>query len=93
VNLFDLHDRIKAMLPSLESYSDPFIHMERNDIAEEGGPLDQQHAKVLGGPRSLLLEMQESQAEDLGWRHDPKLRLLEVLRVVHGDCIGHGRGR
>jgi hypothetical protein len=38
----------RSMLPSLESYSDPFVHMERNDLAEEGGPLDQQTAKVLG---------------------------------------------
>ena len=34
-----------SMLPSLESYSDPFIHMERNDLAEEGGPLGPAHAK------------------------------------------------
>ena len=38
--LFELHERIKSMLPSLESYSNPFVHMERNDLAEEGGPLD-----------------------------------------------------
>ena len=56
--LFDLHERIKSLLPSLESYSDPFIHMERNDIAEEGGPLDQHTHRVLAD-LDRLLEMQE----------------------------------
>src|SRR5690606_33138138 len=45
--LFRMHDRIKELLPSLESYSDPFNYMERNDLAEEGGPLDQQMGRVL----------------------------------------------
>ncbi len=56
--LFELHTRIKDLLPSLESYSDPFVHMQRNDIAEEGGPLDQSTQKVLGD-LDRLLEMQE----------------------------------
>ncbi|HOY27454.1 MAG TPA: SpoIIE family protein phosphatase [Flavobacteriales bacterium] len=63
--LFDLHERIKVLLPSLESYSDPFIHMERNDIAEEGGPLDQSMQKVLVD-LDRLLEMQESKRMTLG---------------------------
>ncbi|MBK6341850.1 MAG: hypothetical protein IPF41_04475 [Flavobacteriales bacterium] len=33
-----LHDSIKRMLPSLESYNDPFIHMDRTSLAEENGP-------------------------------------------------------
>lgn len=56
--LYELHDRIKELLPDLESYSDPFKHMERNDIAEEGGPLDQSTQKVLVD-LDRLLEMQE----------------------------------
>lgn len=63
--LFDLHERIKVLLPSLESYSDPFIHMERNDIAEEGGPLDQSMQKVLAD-LDRLLEMQEGKRMALG---------------------------
>lgn len=63
--LFELHDRIKVLLPSLESYSDPFIHMERNDIAEEGGPLDQSVKKVLED-LDRLLEMQEGKRVALG---------------------------
>ncbi|MBX2973669.1 MAG: SpoIIE family protein phosphatase [Flavobacteriales bacterium] len=63
--LFALHDRIKGLLPSLESYSDPFIHMERNDIAEEGGPLDQSMKKVLDD-LDRLLEMQEGKRKALG---------------------------
>lgn len=63
--LFALHDRIKEMLPSLESYSDPFIHMARNDMAEEGGVLDQQHEVVLAG-LDRLLDMQEDKRRHLG---------------------------
>jgi len=63
--LYDLHDRIKVLLPDLESYSDPFIHMERNDLAEEGGPLDQQMDRVLA-ELDALLGMQEQKRKDLG---------------------------
>jgi serine phosphatase RsbU (regulator of sigma subunit)/HAMP domain-containing protein len=63
--LFRMHDRIKEMLPSLESYSDPFIHMQRNDMAEEGGPLDEQHTRVLN-ELDRLLRMQESKRQALG---------------------------
>jgi serine phosphatase RsbU (regulator of sigma subunit)/HAMP domain-containing protein len=63
--LFVQHDHIKALLPSLESYSDPFVHMERNDLAEEGGPLDQQTAKVLTH-LDKLLNMQEEKRRQLG---------------------------
>ncbi len=61
--MFDLHDRIKVMLPSLESYSDPFKHMERNDLAEEGGPLDQQKAKVLVELDALLMVQEAKRSE------------------------------
>jgi serine phosphatase RsbU (regulator of sigma subunit) len=63
--LFVLHERIKALLPDLESYSDPFIHMERNDLAEEGGPLDQQTSKVLAD-LDALLDLQEQKRKALG---------------------------
>jgi serine phosphatase RsbU (regulator of sigma subunit)/HAMP domain-containing protein len=63
--LFSIHDRIKELLPSLESYSDPFVHMERNDIAEEGGPLDQSTAKVLAD-LDRLIAMQEGKRTFLG---------------------------
>ncbi|MCB0764039.1 MAG: HAMP domain-containing protein, partial [Flavobacteriales bacterium] len=63
--LFDLHDQIKELLPSLESYSDPFKHLQRNDLAEEGGPLDQQTGKVLG-LLDRLLDMQEVKRRQLG---------------------------
>ena len=63
--LFKMHDRIKELLPSLESYSDPFIHMERNDLAEEGGPLDMQMGNVLN-ELDRLLRMQEAKRQTLG---------------------------
>lgn len=63
--LFDIHDRIKVLLPSLESYSDPFIHLERNDIAEEGGSLDQSTKRVLDD-LDRLIAMQETKRVALG---------------------------
>jgi serine phosphatase RsbU (regulator of sigma subunit) len=64
-SVFMTHDRIKSLLPSLESYRDPFVHMERSDLAEEGGPLDKQTAAVLGD-LDKLLELQESKRLELG---------------------------
>lgn len=63
--LFEQHEEIKRMLPSLESYSDPFVHLRRNDMAEEGGPLDQQTAKVLAEVDGLL-DLQEGKRRALG---------------------------
>jgi len=62
--MFDLHDHIKALLPSLESYSDPFVHMERSGLAEEGGPLDQQRSRVVA-ELDALLTMQENKRREL----------------------------
>ncbi|HMQ75223.1 MAG TPA: SpoIIE family protein phosphatase [Flavobacteriales bacterium] len=62
--MFLLHARIKEMLPDMESYSDPLIFLERNDLAEEGGPLDEQTDKVLAD-LDVLLAMQESKRRQL----------------------------
>ncbi|MBK6341739.1 MAG: hypothetical protein IPF41_03895 [Flavobacteriales bacterium] len=59
-----LHDSIKRMLPSLESYNDPFIHMDRTSLAEENGPIDQQTAKVLA-ELDRLLDMLERKRREL----------------------------
>lgn len=64
--LFEQHETIKGMLPSLESYSDPFVHLQRNDMAEEGGAIDQQTAKVLAEVDKLL-DLQEEKRRALGW--------------------------
>jgi hypothetical protein len=79
-----MHGNIKEMLPNMESYSDPLIFLERNDLAEEGGPLDEQTDKVLGD-LDVLLVMQESSGAAEQW-HDPQFRLAEVLRALsrHG---------
>lgn len=64
--MFRLHDRVKAMLPSMDSYfGDPIVFMERTELAEEGGALDEHHASVL---RDLdaLLELQEAKRRELG---------------------------
>lgn len=52
--LMVMHDQIKEMLPSLESYSDPIKYLERNDMAEEGGPLDEQTSKVLANLNNII---------------------------------------
>jgi serine phosphatase RsbU (regulator of sigma subunit)/HAMP domain-containing protein len=57
--LLTLHQRIRQMLPSLESYSDPILHMERTEMAEEGGILDRQNEAVLGGLDRLLDLLEE----------------------------------
>ncbi|MBK6753733.1 MAG: SpoIIE family protein phosphatase [Flavobacteriales bacterium] len=62
--LFIIHENIKELLPNMESYSDPLIFLERNDLAEEGGPLDEQTDKVLGD-LDVLLVMQESKRRQL----------------------------
>jgi len=59
-----LHDQVKEMLPSLESYNDPFKHMERTSLAEEDGPIDQQTNKVLGD-LDRLLKLHEDKRREL----------------------------
>ncbi len=62
--LFNTHDHIKQILPSLESYYDPLVWMERSDLAEEGGPLDEQTEKVLND-LDVLLKLQETKRQQL----------------------------
>ncbi|MCB0793727.1 MAG: SpoIIE family protein phosphatase [Flavobacteriales bacterium] len=64
--LFDQHTVIKEMLPSFESYKNPLIFLERNDMAEEGGPLDEQTDKVLSD-LDVLLAMQEAKRRQLSY--------------------------
>jgi len=77
-SMFDLHERIKTLLPSLESYSDPFVHMERSDLAEEGGLLDQRTEKVLGD-LDRLLDMQENKRVALG---SGMIRSFDSLKFI-----------
>jgi serine phosphatase RsbU (regulator of sigma subunit)/HAMP domain-containing protein len=62
--MFDIHDRIKGMLPTLESYRDPLVWMERSDLSEEGGPLDEHTKKVLND-LNVLLKLQDSKRQQL----------------------------
>lgn len=64
--LFALHDSVKRMLPGIESYSydDPFVFMARQEIAEEGGPLDEKTDEVLND-LDTLLAMQEAKRQEL----------------------------
>ncbi|MBK9761487.1 MAG: SpoIIE family protein phosphatase [Flavobacteriales bacterium] len=62
--LFVMHERIKAILPSLSSYKDPFVWMERSELAEEGGPLDEQ-TRILLADVDELLKMQEAKRQSL----------------------------
>lgn len=54
--LFAMHDSVKRMLPSFESYKDPVAYFNARDLAEEGGALDEQTNKVLGHLDALLEE-------------------------------------
>ncbi len=62
--LFTMQDHIKAILPSLESYKDPMVWIERGELAEDGGPLDLQTQKVLAD-LDALLRMQETKRQQL----------------------------
>ncbi len=64
--LFALHDSVKRMLPTFESYKDPVAYFKARDLAEEGGALDQQTGKVLSDLDILL---------------DAQNRKMKVLRV------------
>ena len=63
--LFAMHSRVKEILPDMESYQDPMVWLERNELAEEGGGLDQQTETVLSG-LDALLGMQEAKRRELG---------------------------
>src|SRR5690606_32315616 len=52
--LFAMHDSVKRMLPSFESYKDPVSYFNARTLAEEGGILDEQTNKVLGHLDGLL---------------------------------------
>jgi serine phosphatase RsbU (regulator of sigma subunit)/HAMP domain-containing protein len=62
--LFNMHDRIKELLPDMASYSDALVWTERSDLAEEGGPLDEQTEKVLND-LDVLLKLQETKRQQL----------------------------
>src|SRR5690606_5327490 len=52
--LFALHDSVKRMLPTFESYKDPVAYFNARDMAEEGGIIDAQTNKVLNDLDGLL---------------------------------------
>ena len=54
--LFAMHDSVKRMLPTFESYKDPVAYFNARDLAEEGGTLDTQTDKVLEDLDVLLNE-------------------------------------
>ncbi len=63
--LFRTHDRVKEILPNLASYKDPMVWLERNELAEEGGVLDEQTDRVLAD-LDVLLRMEEAKRTELG---------------------------
>lgn len=74
--LFDLHDSVKAMLPTFESYKDPVAYFNARDLAEEGGLLDMQTDKVLAD-LDALLEVQGRKRDNL---REVMLRSFDSLR-------------
>lgn len=57
--LFAMHDSVKRMLPSFESYKDPAAYFNAKDLAEEGGPLDKQTDLVLSELNKLVKGQEE----------------------------------
>jgi serine phosphatase RsbU (regulator of sigma subunit) len=74
--LFAMHDSVKHMLPSFESYKDPVAYFNARDLAEEGGALDQQTEKVLAD-LDVLLEEQGRKREAL---RDGMIRSFNSLK-------------
>jgi len=62
--LFALERRVREILPELGSYKDPLVWIERNELAEEGGPLDQRTNQLLADVDKLLA-LQEAKRQDL----------------------------
>ncbi len=63
--VFQMHDHIKEILPSLESYKDPLVWIERGELAEEGGPLDKGTNELLAD-FDRLIAMHEAKRQSLG---------------------------
>lgn len=74
--LFAMHDSVKRMLPTFESYKDPVAYFNARDLAEEGGALDTQTDKVLDD-LDVLLEEQGRKREAL---RDGMIRSLNSLK-------------
>lgn len=74
--LFALHDSVKKMLPTFESYKDPVAYFKARDLAEEGGTLDRQTDKVLSDLDVLL----EAQNRKIGLLRADMIRNLNTLR-------------
>ncbi|MEO5584808.1 MAG: SpoIIE family protein phosphatase [Flavobacteriales bacterium] len=74
--LFAMHDSVKRMLPTFESYKDPVAYFNARDLAEEGGALDVQTDKVLED-LDVLLEEQGRKREAL---RDGMIRSLNSLK-------------
>lgn len=74
--LFTMHDSIKRMLPTFESYKDPVAYFKARDLAEEGGALDAQTDKVLKDLDGLL----EAQNRKMRLLRADMIRNLNTLR-------------
>lgn len=76
--LFEMHDNVKRLLPSFESYQDPVAYFNAKDLAEEGGGLDKQTEKVLADLDDLLKSL-ESKRQSLRLE---MLRSFDSLRFI-----------
>ncbi len=74
--LFTMHDSIKRMLPTFESYKDPVAYFKARGLAEEGGALDAQTDKVLKDLDGLL----EAQNRKMRLLRADMIRNLNTLR-------------
>ena len=76
--LFEMHENVKRLLPTFESYQDPVAYFNAKDIAEEGGGLDTETAKVLKDLDELLTAL-NNKRQDL---RQGMIRSLDSLRFI-----------
>lgn len=88
--VFEMHDRIKTMLPSLESYKDPLVWTERGEPRRGRRSLGREHQPA-DRRRGQADRHAGGQAPEPRHRHDPQFRLAQVLRALSRYRTGHRR--
>ena len=84
--LFAMHDSVKRMLPTFESYKDPVAYFNARDLAEEGGSLDMQTDKVLDD-LDVILEEQGRKREALREGMIRSLNSLKFFVLYLGSAL------
>ena len=84
--LFTMHDSVKRVLPTFESYKDPVAYFNARDLAEEGGIMDMQTDKVLND-LDVLLEAQSQKRQALSAGMIRTLDSLKFFVLYLGSAL------